>query len=116
MVRQPVRDKTIYSSPHPREPADTTPQKIGALLQEIAMNESVNEPLRYYSEPLDTAHAKALMKSMTADQQRLVETILGKLRKEQVMRLQSEEQHSKMLQQMVSGQQNLEQQIRLLKE
>jgi len=33
-AKQPVKDHTIYSSPHPRElqKGDSTPQKIGALL------------------------------------------------------------------------------------
>ena len=43
------------------------------------------------------AKAKRVMKNMTGEQQGLVSQLLGKLKIEQVMRLQSEEQHDQMM-------------------
>ena len=42
--------------------------------------------------------AKTVMKGMKPDQHTLVEQLLHKLRDEQYMRLQSEEQHAQMMQ------------------
>jgi hypothetical protein len=60
--------------------------------------------------------AKKVMKSMNSEQQGLVEQLLSKLKIEQIMRLQSEEQSNQMMQQMVLNQQQLEVQIRQLKD
>jgi hypothetical protein len=60
--------------------------------------------------------AKKTMKGMDRAQQELVEQLLGKLKNEQTMRLQSEEQHGQMMSQMVINQQHLEGQIKQLKD
>ena len=50
---------------------------------------------------IDTSKAKLLMKEMSQDQQKFVEQLLTKLKQEQQMRLQSEEQNEQVVSRMV---------------
>ena len=58
--------------------------------------------------------AKQVTKGMSPEQQAFVEQLLTKLRQEQQMRLQSEEQNEQVMSRMVLTQKQLEQQIRNL--
>lgn len=89
-------------------------EKLGSLLDEVNIvyskqmkrRSQVAEGQEQY--PIDMTKAKMVMKSMNKEQQGLVERLLGKLKIEQILRLQSEEQSDQMMQQMVLNQQQLE--------
>lgn len=84
-----------------------TPAKLHELLTEV--NKQIDEGnTSHIINTIDMNKAKTVMKGMKPDQQELVEQLLNKLRDEQYMRLQSEEQHAQMMQQMGQNQQSLE--------
>ena len=79
---------------------DQTPIKLGQLLQE-ENKPSVGTIDDQKSLVIDMIKAKTVMKNMSDEQQGFVEQLLTKLRQEQQMRLQSEEQNEKVMSRMV---------------
>ena len=85
---------------------DVTPEKLGTLLNEVNAQLSATKMVETTrssrgDDPIDMNAAKHVMKGMDNDQQNLVELLLNKLKQEQKMRLQSEEQHQQMMSSMV---------------
>ena len=109
-MNQEDRDgyKIVVDQQRKSSPEGRGYEKLGSLLDEV--NVVYSKQRKQFTDDeatqlIDMNFAKKVMKSMNSEQQGLVEQLLSKLKIEQIMRLQSEEQSDQMMQQMVLNQQ-----------